>query len=43
MERLYSKLPNLIVGFHGCDKSVAKAVLYENQELKTSINTYDWL
>ncbi|MCB6993008.1 hypothetical protein LI177_05855 [bacterium 210820-DFI.6.37] len=43
MERLYSKLPNLIFGFHGCDRSVAETVLYKNQELKTSINTYDWL
>ncbi len=43
MERLYSKLPNLVFGFHGCDKSVAEKVLHENQELKLSMNAYDWL
>lgn len=43
MEKLYSKLPNLIFGFHGCDQSVAESVLYKNQELRASLNRYDWL
>jgi hypothetical protein len=40
---LYSKLPNLIVGFHGCDINVAERVLKSNEEMHGSTNKYDWL
>ncbi|MBQ0041439.1 MAG: hypothetical protein KBS56_05365 [Clostridiales bacterium] len=40
---MYSKLPNLVVGFHGCDKSVYDKVIKERKALKPSNNKYDWL
>ena len=40
---MYSKLPNLILGFHGCGKDTYEKVLYEHQHLKKSENEYDWL
>ncbi|MCO6026540.1 hypothetical protein NG821_11965 [Prevotella cerevisiae] len=42
MDNLYSKRPNLILGFHGCDKSVAEKVI-NGDCLKESTNDYDWL
>ena len=40
---MYNKLPNLVIGFHGCSKSTYDKVIYHNQELKSSENSYDWL
>jgi hypothetical protein len=40
---LYSCLPGLVFGFHGCDRSVAEQVIAGNDKLKASRNTYDWL
>lgn len=40
---MYSKLPNLVLGFHGCDKSVYDNVLHEHNDLAKSYNDYDWL
>lgn len=40
---LYSKRPNFVIGFHGCDKSVATNVVCGNENLKASMNGYDWL
>lgn len=40
---LYSKLPNLTLGFHGCDMSVYENVIKNGCHLKKSSNTYDWL
>lgn len=40
---MYSKLPNLTIGFHGCDISVFNEVIKENNKLKPSENNYDWL
>lgn len=42
-ESLYSKRFNLVIGFHGCDKSVAEKVLAGEEELLASTNDYDWL
>ena len=42
-ESLYSRRSNLVVGFHGCDKSVVKKVLAGEEELLASTNDYDWL
>lgn len=40
---VYSSLPNLIIGFHGCDKSVFEKILYSHEPFKASVNNYDWL
>ena len=40
---MYSKLPNLVIGFHGCDKSIYDKVLKEHEPLTPSTNPYDWL
>ncbi len=40
---MYSKLPNLVLAFHGCDKSTHDAVLYGGKDLRPSRNDYDWL
>ena len=41
---MYSKRPGLVLGFHGCDKSVRDNVVYKKGEvLKPSTNNYDWL
>ncbi len=39
---MYSKKTSLIIGFHGCDKSVRDSVI-NGAELKPSLNDYDWL
>ena len=31
---MYSILPNLVLGFHGCDEETLKKVLYEHEKLK---------
>ena len=40
---MYEKLPNLVLGFHGCDKSTYEKVLKNHENLKACDNTYDWL
>ena len=40
---MYQKLPNLVLGFHGCNKEVFTRVINEGQHLKKSENSYDWL
>lgn len=40
---MYSNLPNLIIGFHGCDLDTYKNVLYKHDRLRASHNSYDWL
>ncbi len=40
---LYTDNPRFILGFHGCDKLVAKQLLSENPTFKQSKNQYDWL
>lgn len=40
---MYAKLPNLVLGFHGCSFETYKNVLHKHQQLKKSDNTYDWL
>ena len=35
--------PNYIIGFHGCEKELAKKVLLGEANLKVSSNKYDWL
>ena len=40
---MYSKLPNLVLGFHGCDETVYEQVICQGKHLKQSENSYDWL
>lgn len=40
---MYSKISNLVIGFHGCDQSTFDAVIKKGERLKNSINDYDWL
>lgn len=39
----YAKLPNLVLGFHGCRKETFENVLYKHEPLEQSHNRYDWL
>jgi len=41
---MYSTLPHFVLGFHGCDKSVADEIIsHSNNHLEQSTNEYDWL
>lgn len=41
--RMYTNVPNLIIGFHGCDKTTADDIINGRSQLKQSQNSYDWL
>ena len=43
VQTLYSKPPQLVFAFHGCDASLAKMVVAGSELLKPSTNDYDWL
>lgn len=40
---MYSKVSNIVIGFHGCDQSTFDEVIKNGERLKNSINDYDWL
>jgi hypothetical protein len=40
---VYESLPSFVLGFHGCDKSVAERVFAGRISLRPSENDYDWL
>lgn len=40
---MYSKLPNLVLAFHGCSKETFEHVIVKRQGLAKSENKYDWL
>ncbi|WP_322904810.1 hypothetical protein [Paenibacillus campi] len=40
---MYSTLPNLVLAFHGCDRSVYDEVISRGGILNPSENDYDWL
>lgn len=40
---MYSALPNFVLGFHGCDKTVRDRIINNEDVLKASSNSYDWL
>ena len=40
---MYHKLPNLVLGFHGCSSAVFKNVIHASDTLRASENEYDWL
>jgi hypothetical protein len=37
------RIPGLVLGYHGCDRDVADAILAGKAEVRSSTNTYDWL
>ena len=40
---MYSKLPNLIIAFHGCDLSIYERVIKKSEPLIFKKHDYDWL
>lgn len=40
---MYSSKSNLIIGFHGCDETVANKLLNNPNNIKISNKPYDWL
>jgi len=40
---VYQKLPNLVLGFHGCDRTTFERVILKGESLTKSQNVYDWL
>jgi hypothetical protein len=42
-EKLYRTRPGLILGFHGCDLSVALELASGREQFRPSTNDYDWL
>lgn len=40
---MYSTKSGLIIGFHGCDKSVCDSIIRNDAKLEPSHNDYDWL
>lgn len=40
---MYSSQPSFVLGFHGCDQSVAEQVIAGRECLCQSTNDYDWL
>lgn len=40
---MYTNHPGLVLGFHGCDKSVAEKIFAGKEDLVESTNSYDWL
>lgn len=43
MWQLYKRHSNLVLAFHGCDRSVGERVLAGKEPLSESANDYDWL
>jgi hypothetical protein len=43
MKQLYSHRSQLVLGFHGCDASLAEQVVLGKMMLKESDHDYDWL
>ena len=42
-QRMYTNVPNLIIGFHGCDQTTMHNIINGKTQLKQSRNKYDWL
>ncbi len=40
---MYTLVPKIVLGFHGCDKSVGEEILAGKKNIKHSNNDYDWL
>ena len=42
-QRMYSTMPNLVLAFHGCDKSTFDNIIRHGESMHISTNDYDWL
>lgn len=42
-QKMYSKVPAYILGFHGCNQKTFNEVIYNGKMLKKSNKAYDWL
>ena len=40
---MYTLVPKIVLGFHGCDESVGEEILAGKKNIKHSNNDYDWL
>jgi hypothetical protein len=40
---LYTKRPNLMIGFHGCDESIRNQLVVNPDKVRKSEETFDWL
>lgn len=40
---IYAKIPNLIIGFHGCTEETYNKVILEGESLKSGVSKSDWL
>lgn len=40
---MYDTRPNILIGFHGCDASVANKLINQPDDIKISTENYDWL
>lgn len=40
---MYSKRPNLMIGFHGCDESIRNNLVNHPDKVKASQELFDWL
>lgn len=40
---MYERLPDLVLGFHGCSKETMETLVCKNGSMKNSRNKYDWL
>lgn len=40
---MYAAVPGLIIGFHGCERSVRNDIINERKKLRFSTGKYEWL
>lgn len=40
---MYDSRPNLVIGFHGCDREIRDKLLQNPDQIKKSEKPYDWL
>ena len=40
---MYSTRPNLVLGFHGCEKSDQEKLILDTRSIKKSNKSFDWL
>jgi hypothetical protein len=40
---LYKTQPSFVLGFHGCDEAIGRAIIAGEQPIEPSNNAYDWL
>ena len=40
---MISAFPNIVFGFHGCDRAIGEKVISGQRQLMVSRNSYDWL